>query len=196
MVFLFLDHGHGSLSTASSSPDSAAGRLQAFDARLAAAELRLAALLLLAMLLCMGAGAVMRSVGQPLIWSDELAVLLMVAAAFFAASSNLSSGAHVAVDLLARRLPARAAWLVEALLFALLAGFLACLWVWLDPVGLWGAGSGAALARESGNFTYTEPTMTLGVAKIWFWLPMLPATLGALVHMAARLARRPRSAPC
>lgn len=168
--------------------------LRRLDARLAAAELRIAAALLAAVLLCMAAGAVMRSAGRPLVGADELAVLLMVCAAFFGASANLASGDHVAVDLLARHLPPAVRRLTEAVLLVLLAGFAACLWVCLDPVGLWLAGSGAALARESGNFTYTEPTMTLGLAKAWFWLPMVPATLGAMLHVSVRLVS-PAEAP-
>lgn len=163
-------------------------RLAQVDDALAKAELRIAALLLGAMLAICAVGAVTRSLGQPLVWSDELAILLMVSAALFAASANLAKGVHIQVDILSRRFsePWRRAG--SALLLALLLGFLLCLWRWLDPIGLWRAGSGTALARQTGNFTYTEPTMTLGVAKIWFWLPMVVASLCTTFHMTVQLA--------
>ena len=163
--------------------------LTRLDARLAAAEERLAAVLLGAALSCMLAGAITRSLGRPLIWSDELAVLLMVIAAFFASSAAIKGGRHLTVDALLLRLPRAMHRLIEVVLAVMLVGFAGCLWVWLDPMGLIAAGTGQALARESGNFTYTEPTMTLGVLKIWFWLPMIPATLGALFHALMRVAQ-------
>ncbi len=156
------------------------------DARLARAEIRLAAALLGGALCCMLAGGAMRSLGRPLIWTDELAVLCMAVAALFGASAGIASGQHLAVGALAARLPRALRRGADALLAALLAGFLLCLWIWLDPLGLLRAGSGAALARETGNFTYAEPTMTLGLRKIWFWLAMIPATLGALFHALVR----------
>ncbi|MBU2963586.1 TRAP transporter small permease [Citreicella sp. C3M06] len=163
--------------------------LARLDAKLAAAEERIAAALLGAALCCLLAGAVMRSLGRPLIWGDELAVLAMVIAAFFAGSAAIARGAHLTVDGVLRHLPRWARRGVDLVLVALLLGFFYCLWVWLDPVGLIAAGSGAQLARDAGNFTYTEPTMTLGVLKIWFWLPMLPAALGALFHALVRVLR-------
>ncbi|WP_418595576.1 TRAP transporter small permease [Ponticoccus sp. (in: a-proteobacteria)] len=167
-------------------------RLRRLDARLARAETALSAGLLGVMLACMAAGAAMRSLGQPLVWADELAVLTMAGAAFFGAAACLAEGGHLSVDLLRARLCEGArrglARVVDAALLLLLLGFAACLWTWLDPVGLIAAGSGAALAQESFNFTYTEPTMTLGLAKVWFWLPMVPATLGAIIHVVLRLA--------
>lgn len=163
--------------------------LARLDARLAAAEERVAAVLLGAALCGLLAGAAMRSLGRPLIWGDEMAVLLMVIAAFFAASAAIARGAHLTVDGLLTRLPRPLRRGVDLFLALMLAGFLGCLWVWLDPVGLMRAGSGAQLARETGNFTYTEPTMTLGMLKIWFWLPMLPAALGALFHAGVRALR-------
>jgi len=163
--------------------------LHRLDAALAAVEERLAAALLGAALCCLLAGAVARTAGRPLLWGDELAVLLMAIAAFFAASAAIAGGGHLTVDALRKRLPLSLRRGVDALLALLIAGFLGCLWVWLDPVGLLRSGGGMALARETGNFTYTEPTMTLGVPKVWFWLPMVPATLGALFHALMRVAR-------
>lgn len=170
--------------------------LARMDNALAAIELRVSAVLIGVMLAICAAGAVTRSLGRPLVWSDELVVLLMVSAAFFAVSANLAKGAHIHVDVISRHLPE--AWRRgrTALLLAMLLGFLGCLWVWLDPVGLMRAGSGAGLAKETGNFTYTEPTMTLGIAKIWFWLPMVFASICAAFHMAVRLICGTEGASC
>lgn len=138
----------------------------------------------------MAVGAVARNAGRPLVWGDELAVLLMAASVFFAASACLSDaapfGRHIAVDLMTERYPALR-HVVDAVLLVLVAGFGLCLWRWLDPVGLWRAGGGAELGRETFNFTWTEPTMSLGLRKVWFWLSMVPATLGAMFHLAVRL---------
>ncbi|MBN7784192.1 TRAP transporter substrate-binding protein DctP [Ponticoccus gilvus] len=79
-------------------------RLRRFDARLARAETALSAALLGVMLACMAAGAVMRSLGQPLVWADELAVLAMAGAAFFGAAACLAGGGHLSADLLRSRL--------------------------------------------------------------------------------------------
>lgn len=82
---------------------------------------------------------------------------------------------------------------MDATLLLPAAGFAACLWAWLDPVGLVRHGSPQDLARETANFVFSEPTMTLGVPTVWFWLPMVPATAGALLHLVARLIR---GGPC
>ncbi len=144
------------------------------------------------MLAWMAAAALARSAGRPLIWSDELSIYLVAGSAFFAASAALARGKHMTVDIVSRRMGQRFRRTVDAVLLLAVTVFAGCLWIWLDPVGLLRFG-GQDLARETANFVYSEPTMTLGVPKVWFWLPMVPATVGAMLHMVARMIR---GGPC
>jgi len=169
-------------------------RLARVDAALSALELKIAALLLAAMLAVIAAGAGLRTLGRPLVWGDELAVQLMALSALFGISANIARGGHVTVDLVSRRLPRAARLPADLVLFAATLGFAICLWRWFDPVGLIRLGSAGALARETMNFVYEEPTMTLGLGKHWFWLAFVPATAGAGLHALVRLLRGP--APC
>lgn len=171
-------------------------RIVRIDSAVARVELRLAALLLAGMLVVMAAGAVMRTAGRPLIWGDELAVLLMAVSALFGLSSNIATGHHIAVDLLARRLGGVADLLIGCLLLAATAGFAVCLVRWFDPAGLLRLGSVEVLARETMNFVYQEPTMTLGLRKAWFWAAFAPATLGAMLHALVLILRAGRGQPC
>lgn len=162
---------------------SSVPRPGAFLARLShgvrQAEVVLAATLIGVIFCLLLANVVLRLVGRPLIWTDELAVHLMVWVAFLGASLGIATRTHMAVGLLPESLSApNRRWLLLATdLFVL--GFMgvmaAVVWRWLDPVGLWRAGSGAGLAQATFNFVYTDPTLTLGIRKIWFWL-ILPLT--------------------
>ncbi|MBE3637266.1 TRAP transporter small permease subunit [Mangrovicoccus algicola] len=175
------------------STQKAPGALARIDAGLARAELALAARLTGALALVLAAAAVARSLGAPLIWADEAAVGLMCWAAFAGASAALAQGAHVSVSILESKLSPRAGWwraLAETLILAALLGWLASvIWRWLDPAGLWQAGSGQRLAETAFNFVWVEPTVTLGLRKIWLWSVLPLFCLGAGVHLAARLAR-------
>lgn len=160
------------------------------------AELSLSALLVGAILLLLLANVISRAVGRPLIWTDELAVHLMVLTAFLGASIGIAARNHMAIDLLPGRFGprgrARLALAADLLVLVFLVVMALLLWRWLDPAGLIRAGSGAGLAQASFNFVYTDPTMTLGIRKIWFWL-ILPVTcatgiLHALAAIAADLA--------
>lgn len=161
--------------------------------RVRQAETCLAATLVGVIFLLLLANVVSRSLGHPLIWTDELAVHLMVWVAFLGASLGIATRTHMAVGLLPERLspPARR-WLLLGtdtfvLGFMLVIGVLT--WRWLDLPGLIRAGSAVALAEQTFNFVYVDPTSTLGVRKIWFWL-ILPATCatGAFHALAAVLA--------
>lgn len=148
--------------------------------------------LLVALILCLLlANVVSRTAGQPLIWTDELAVHLMVVLAFVAGSLGIALRGHMAIGLLPDRLGprdrARLALLADLSVLAFLLAMAVILWRWFDLPGLLRAGSGAALAEQSFNFVYTDPTNTLGLPKVWFWaiLPISCAT--ALIHCLAAL---------
>lgn len=139
------------------------------------------------------ANVVSRAAGRPLIWTDELAVHLMVVLALVGASLGIAMRGHMTMGLLADRLGprnrARLALLADLSVLAFLLVLAAVLWRWFDLPGLLRAGSGAALAQQSFNFVYTDPTHTLGLRKIWFWLALPLTCATALIHCLAALHR-------
>ena len=50
------------------------------------------------------------------------------------------------------------------------------------------ARSGAALASDTFNFIYTDPTLTLGVPKFWFWLIVPMTCMTGAIHALAALS--------
>ncbi|MEC7761585.1 MAG: TRAP transporter small permease subunit [Pseudomonadota bacterium] len=174
--------------------------LQRWDDRLRRAELAVAAVLFTALACVVTWGTCARALGSPLIWSDETAVLLMASAAFPAASALLAEDGHVAITLLERRVPpgmARAIGIARDVSLLLIFLALAVLvWRWFAPV--------AEIARLVGqktdgfpNFMYSEPTATLGLNKVWFWLSLPIFCIGVCFHTVVRIAaRRGKSASC
>lgn len=135
-----------------------------------------------------------RVAGHPLIWGDELAVNLMIWAALVGASLGLAHRRHIAVDLLpgavgpaGRRLLAIAVDLVLTGFFAVLA---VLLWQWFDLPGLIAAGSAEAHGAATFNFIWSEPTVTLGLRRVWFWAILPVFCLTGLVHVGASLIAR------
>lgn len=155
------------------------------------AETALGGLLVGAILVLLLANVVSRTAGRPLIWTDELAVHLMVVLAFVGASLGIALRGHMAIGLLPDRLGARGraglALLADLSVLAFLLVLAVILWRWFDLPGLLRAGSGAALARQSFNFVYTDPTNTLGLRKVWFWLALPLTGATALIHCLAAL---------
>ncbi len=155
------------------------------------AEAAAGAVLVAAILALLLANVVSRAAGRPLIWTDELAVHLMVVLALVGASLGIGMRGHMTIGLLPDRLGprgrARLALLADLSVLAFLLVMAAILWRWFDLPGLIRAGSGAALARESFNFIYSDPTNTLGLRKIWFWLALPLTCATGLVHCLACL---------
>ncbi|MGN7868572.1 TRAP transporter small permease [Paracoccus sp. 22332] len=155
------------------------------------AEAAAGGILVAAILALLLANVVSRAAGRPLIWTDELAVHLMVILAFVGASLGIAMRGHMAIGLLPDRLDprgrARLALLADLAVLAFLLVLAAILWRWFDLPGLLRAGSGAALAQESFNFVYSDPTNTLGLRKIWFWLALPLTCATALIHCLAAL---------
>lgn len=133
-----------------------------------------------------------RALGRPLVWTDELALHLMVMLAFIGASIGIAIRSHMAIGILADRLDARPRLVLDLATDMLVLCFLlvmaALVWRWFDLPGLWRAGSGAALAQQTFNFIYTDPTMTLGLGKVWFWLIMPLTCVTAIIHTLAAIA--------
>ena len=164
--------------------------LQRLSERIAWAEAQLTGAAILGILGLLLANVLSRGFGRPLIWTDELAVCLMVVCAFSGASLGIARRHHLAVTLLADRLgPAarrRLLRLVDAVLLAILLVFGWTLWRWFDLPGVVAADSMQDYARQSFNFLYQEPTATLGIRKLWFWLVMPLFCAAGLIHLLAR----------
>jgi len=90
-------------------------------------EETVAKLLLFATVCLVLVASLARWAGHPIIWSVDIAQVLFVWAAFLGAHQALRHDEHVGVDLLARRLPARAHAALELGLWTMVAVFLALL---------------------------------------------------------------------
>ncbi len=136
---------------------------------------------------------VSRAAGSPVGWVDEAAVFVMIWVALIGASLALAKREHFSVTLVSDALPRKSRFIlssiVDLMLFLFFAVLAVILWRWFDPITYWHADSAAAFARETFNFIYQEPTVTLGVGKIWFWLILPLFCLTGLVHTAAQLLR-------
>lgn len=160
-----------------------------FSRALTLIEIGAGACLVALILALMMANIIARGLGAPLIWTDELAVAAMVWLAFIGASVAIATKTHMVMGLLPESLSQRWATLVSLvnnLLVLLFLGAMAVIiWDWLDLPGLIKAGSGLMLAQTSFNFIYTDPTLTLGLRKIWFWLILPISTLCGIFHCIA-----------
>lgn len=177
----------------SSEPEKAMGLraiLLRLSGEIAFFEARFAGLVIVAVLALLLANVVSRAFGKPLIWTDELAVYLMVIGAFTGASLGLAHRHHIAVSLLADAVSApmrqALAYVVDLILVLLFGLFAWMLWNWFDPLGVLAAKDLQTYSRTSFNFLYQEPTITLGVSKVWFWLILPVFCLTGLVHVLAR----------
>lgn len=183
-----MENKHDSLAEGAGGGGLCADRslLRRLSTALAKAELFAAGLLTFALFALLLTNVVSRFLGAPLLWADELAVFLMVMAAFLAASAAVSARQHIAVTLLADKLgpqgSAILALIVDLILLAFLLLLVWMVWIWFDPLTLLAAGSAEAFSATSFNFIYQEPTVTLGIRKVWFWLIMPVFALCATFH--------------
>lgn len=164
-------------------------RLAAFSSRLARIEAGLSGLMIALVLVIVSAGSLARFLGQPMIWADEAAIAAMTWSGFLGASALFARRGHMAIELAADHLgPAgrrRLALLADLIVLVSALGLAVLLWRWFDLPGLLRTGSGAALAQESFNFLYLEPTQTLGIRKVWIWTILPVFAFGAAVHALA-----------
>ena len=168
-------------------------RLSATWARI---ELWCAAFLALSVTCLILLNVVTRSLGNALFWVDELAIYAMAWMTFLGASAALHHRSAVSITLLPSALPERSRAIVmkavDVVVFAFALAMLWFCWRWFLPLDLARAGFGTmAFQGETFNFIYAEPTSTLGLPKYLFWLVMWLFALGATLHSAMHLLRRP-----
>lgn len=94
---------------------------------LARLELAIGAVLLLVITLLVFSAAVMRFFGHPLIWSVDMAQLLLIWLCFFGATRAMRERAHLGVDLVVRYFGRRIRLAIELGLAALFIVFMAVL---------------------------------------------------------------------
>ncbi|EKF40013.1 TRAP dicarboxylate transporter subunit DctQ [Nitratireductor indicus C115] len=140
------------------------------------------------------ANVVSRALSRPLIWSDELAINLMIWSALIGASLGIAHRQHIAVTLLPNAVRPSLAHamgiVVDLTMLAFFATLALLLWRWFDLPGLIAAGSVEAHSAATFNFIWQEPTVTLGVRKVWFWLVLPIFCLTGSLHVVASLAAR------
>jgi len=167
--------------------------LAKLDRRLLSAEEAVTAILIAAIFLILAINVILRSLGMPLIWADEAAILLMACAAFLGAAVALARGQHMAVTLLLDSLPRRLRFPVVLTVDVITIGFFLVLsalcWRWFDPVNAFGAESLQAYSQQTFNFIYQERTLTLGLSKVWFWLVLPMFAVLSTIHALAALER-------
>ena len=118
---------------------------------------------------------------------------LMALAGFLAASLAVAEDRHIAVTLLPDSVPALArplGWIAGLVVLGFFGALCWLCWRWLAPADLLAAGSVEAFQTRTLNFVYSEPTMTLGIRKVWFCLAVPVFALTGFVHVLARLAAR------
>ena len=88
--------------------------------------------------------------------------------------------------------PARRALalVVDVALLVFLLALSVQIWRWFDPITLWQSASAEAFSLATFNFIYQEPTVTLGMRKMWFWLVLPLFCVTATIHVLASLAGR------
>jgi len=162
--------------------------------RVASVEAWIAGLLVLAVFCLMMANVISRAASRPLIWSDELAIYLMACATFIGASVGLAHRRHIAVMLLPDLAPERVGrglmLLVDAVLLLFFGIFAVLLWRWFDPVNVLRAASLETYSMSTFNFMWQEPTLTLGLRKVWFWLVLPVFCFTGALHVAASMLDR------
>lgn len=127
----------------------------------------------------------------PIYWIDELAIFVMIWAAFVGTSISIYHREHIAVTLLFDGLGERNQNMlrifVDVLLMAFLLILAGLLWRWFDPILLLKSESLEAFSQVDFNFIYQEPTTTIGIKKVWFWMIMPIFCVTSLVHATSNL---------
>ena len=131
-----------------------------------------------------------RAVGYALFWVDELAIYAMIWAFMIGASATVRTRQGISITLLRDNLTIRIRqWLdftVDTLVLIFCITLIIFNWIWFDPALLYSSGFDVPeFIKSSFNFIYREPTITLGISKVWVWLVMPIMALLATFHAMA-----------
>lgn len=136
-----------------------------------------------------------RYLDYSLYWVDEAATYAMVWATLVATSSCVRQRRLIAVTILEDMVPPGARRIAAIAIDVIVFGFGLALiwfcWLWFAPLELWRADfSVSNFVMNTGNFIYREPTLTIGIAKIWVWLIMPVFSVTFSIHSLANLAEQ------
>lgn len=130
--------------------------------------------------------------GAPLYWVDESAIFTTVWLTFIGASAMSRLRLDFSMTLLTEHLSPRGAMAMRVLATLCVLGFglslAAMCWVWMDPVGIAGAGfDGKEYGGATFNFLYTERTQTLNWPSWIVYLVVPFFALALTLHSMANL---------
>ena len=131
-----------------------------------------------------------RAMGYALYWVDELAIYAMIWAFMIGASATVRTRQGISITILRDIFTIRIRqWLeltVDTLVLIFCLTLIIFNWIWFDPVLLYSSGFDVPeFIKSSFNFIYREPTITLGISKVWVWLVMPIMALLATFHAMA-----------
>ena len=138
----------------------------------------LASALVVALLLCVAAGVVTRSAGNPLIWTDEVARFLMVWLACLGWMLACRRRIHVRIRFFQDLLPLRAWRAAEIAIQAALVLFGAIV-----------AGYGVGLVLKNADLEATS----VEISMAWMYVPLVPAGLLMALQALAEIVEHARS---
>lgn len=169
--------------------------LKKLSDKLADFEVSLGALLAGAVTLLVILNIVSRSVGYALYWVDELAIYCMVWMTLITTSAILKKREAIAVTLLLDVFPVRlkryASIIIDLIVLVFALALLFLTMRWLDIWHFMQAGFNIEQFQASTfNFIYSENTNTLGIKKIWVWLPLFLVSLSLSLHALVNLFER------
>ena len=158
------------------------------------AKLERMALIVLALLVTVFIllNVVTRSLNVALYWVDELAIYSMIWMVMIGASTKIHHRQGISVNL-AQFIVGENLWrifkrVVDVLIFLFSATLVWLAWIWYDPATLASLNFDTeAFSRDTFNFIYQEPTLTIGVPKYLVWLVMPLTALTMTIHSCANL---------
>lgn len=131
-----------------------------------------------------------RAAGYAIFWIDELAIYVMIWAFMIGASATIRTRQGISITLLRDNLTTRIRRWLDLVLDSIVLFFCFTLitfnWIWFDPILLYSSGFDIPeFIKSSFNFIYREPTITLGISKVWVWLVMPIMAALATCHALA-----------
>ncbi|MGY6535420.1 MAG: TRAP transporter small permease [Pararhodobacter sp.] len=137
---------------------------------------------------------VTRTMRVSVFWLEETAIYAMVFMAFLAASAAIERREAIAITLLVDAVRPQLQRLLYIFVDLITLGcaifLLYICWIWFRPDVMWQVGFDIrAFQRATFVFTYTEPALTLGVPKFWFWLIVPVFAAGLLLHGLSNLVK-------
>lgn len=150
-------------------------RLEQLWARLLRLSQSLCAVLILLIGAIVSYEVIARSVfNAPTIWSQEIAVYLLIACAFFGYAPTMQAGEHIRIDLLIKRFRETTRQVVELLTCICIAVF--------AGIAAWG---GFEMMAQS--FRYGRKSLTLLAVPVW--IPQLLVPVGMVLLLIVVLVR-------